>query len=143
MAAFKGRLIPPYQTHGVNWLAKREMAQGVRGGMLCDEMGLGKTVQLLATIVHPLTPKGPTLVVCPSSLVGQWQSEIDTFILGDPNIKIISYSQMISDKFMYIFGTQWTRVIFDEAHEMRNKKSIRWKQAYNRLIDIPTALHIH
>jgi hypothetical protein len=69
----------------------RESNRPVRGGWLCEEMGLGKTVEILALIngTRTLSPKAPTLakggggpptgqtlVVCPNSLIGQWEMEL-------------------------------------------------------------------
>ena len=48
------------------------------GGVLADDMGLGKTVQLLALLAHD-AGSGPSLLVCPMSLVGNWQREAARF----------------------------------------------------------------
>ena len=55
------------------------------GGILADSMGLGKTIQLLALLAHErepaagAVPKNPTLLVCPMSLVGNWEQEAAKF----------------------------------------------------------------
>src|SRR5690606_2364070 len=65
----------PYQRRGLAWL--RFLHAAGLGGILADDMGLGKTVQLLALIAGD--PAGPTLLVCPMSLVGNWQREAARF----------------------------------------------------------------
>ncbi|MEH0985149.1 DEAD/DEAH box helicase [Micromonospora sp. CPCC 205556] len=72
-----------YQRYGLRWLAART-ALGL-GGCLADDMGLGKTVTLIALHLHrqanPGTA-GATLVVCPASLLGNWEREITRFAPG-------------------------------------------------------------
>ncbi|MEU9508776.1 DEAD/DEAH box helicase [Micromonospora sp. NPDC048170] len=74
-----------YQRHGLRWLAGLT-ALGL-GGCLADDMGLGKTVTLIALHLHrqadPATA-GPTLVLCPASLLGNWEREIRRFAPGTP-----------------------------------------------------------
>ncbi|MGO4424563.1 SNF2 helicase-associated domain-containing protein, partial [Streptomyces sp. MCAF7] len=62
-----------YQKRGLAWLA--EMCELGLGGCLADDMGLGKTITLIALHLHRQTDPataGPTLVVCPASLLGNW-----------------------------------------------------------------------
>ena len=69
----------PYQVFGYKWLKTLEEAGF--GGILADEMGLGKTVQMIA-LFQAAREKGtaaPSLVVCPASLVFNWQAEINRF----------------------------------------------------------------
>ena len=70
----------PYQCEGLAWL-QRLFASGL-GGVLADDMGLGKTVQLIAHLVveHEAGRLDrPCLVVCPASLIGTWQRELQRF----------------------------------------------------------------
>ncbi len=80
----------PYQARGLAWLAF--LGQLGLGGCLADDMGLGKTLQLLALLVHeraPLVRAGvtrrskrwpaPTLLICPMSVVGNWEREAARF----------------------------------------------------------------
>ncbi|GAA1285506.1 DEAD/DEAH box helicase [Saccharothrix xinjiangensis] len=82
-----------YQLRGLRWL-DRMTSLGL-GACLADDMGLGKTITLIALHLHrnttrnPETPDtdgtaGPTLVVCPASLLGNWQREIERFAPGTP-----------------------------------------------------------
>jgi non-specific serine/threonine protein kinase len=75
-AGFRGEL-RPYQKQGLAWLSFLESV-GL-GGVLADDMGLGKTIQLLALIAGDPPETGPTLLVCPTSLVGNWRREAATF----------------------------------------------------------------
>ena len=61
-----------YQKQGVYWL--HFLAQNGFGGILADEMGLGKTLQAIA-LIRSVRGKGPSMVVCPSTLIFNWQSE--------------------------------------------------------------------
>src|SRR5262249_37295608 len=65
----------PYQTHGVTWL--RALAHE-GGGILADEMGLGKTLQAIS-LLATRAGSGPHLVVCPTSVIGNWRRELDRF----------------------------------------------------------------
>jgi SNF2 family DNA or RNA helicase len=134
------RLIAPYQREGVKWLVEREIAQSFPGGFLCDEMGLGKTVQLIAAMIA--NPKPRTLVIVPKSIVGQWCQEVARFAphlstyafdgasrklpAKLPAIVVAPYSvlpQRVGGPVCELLSVQWDRVILDEGHEIRNKKS--------------------
>lgn len=88
-SSFKGRL-RPYQLRGLSWLAY--LKQFGLGACLADDMGLGKTIQFIALMLHERSgrrgkPKpGPTLLICPMSIVGNWQREIERF---GPSLKVM------------------------------------------------------
>ncbi len=81
-------MLRPYQMEGVCWMTSR-ILRG-RGGILADEMGLGKTVQSIAVALFLKQRKGdqcgPMIVVCPKSLLGNWQSEFERFA---PTLKVL------------------------------------------------------
>ncbi len=77
----------PYQVRGFSWLAF--LRQWGLGACLADDMGLGKTVQTIALILHDLEEgraNGPVLIICPTSVVGNWAREIARFA---PSLRIM------------------------------------------------------
>ncbi len=73
----------PYQQRGLAWLA--EMTGSGLGGCLADDMGLGKTLQVIALHLHRAERQlGPTLVVCPTSLLANWEREVRRFAPSVP-----------------------------------------------------------
>ncbi len=84
-------MLRPYQRRGVAWL--RGLERGGFSGILADEMGLGKTVQTLAWLslerVNPAHRGLPALVVCPTSLVGNWAEEAAKFV---PQMRLLPMS---------------------------------------------------
>ncbi len=73
----------PYQRRGLAWLA--EMTRTGLGGCLADDMGLGKTLQVIALHLHRAEQElGPTLVVCPTSLLANWEREVRRFAPAVP-----------------------------------------------------------
>ncbi|MHB1472823.1 MAG: SNF2-related protein [Dermatophilaceae bacterium] len=136
---FKGEL-RPYQERGLAWLSFLESV-GL-GGVLADDMGLGKTVQLLALMCGELPADvGPTLLVCPMSLVGNWQREAARFVPGlrvhvhhgaeRPKGKAFHAVVASSDLVVTTYGLvtrdidalremSWRRVVLDEAQAVKN-----------------------
>jgi SNF2 family DNA or RNA helicase len=80
-----GATLRDYQRRGLTWLA--ELTGAGLGACLADDMGLGKTVTLIALHLHRRDRRlssGPTLVVCPTSLLGNWEAEVRRFAPGVP-----------------------------------------------------------
>ncbi|MFK7845105.1 MAG: SNF2 helicase-associated domain-containing protein, partial [Rhodothermales bacterium] len=82
---FEGTL-RPYQLRGYSWMAFHE--QWGLGACLADDMGLGKTIQTLALIQknYDKNLKRPVLLVCPTSVIGNWQKEVERFT---PNLSVL------------------------------------------------------
>jgi superfamily II DNA or RNA helicase len=77
----------PYQQEGLNWL--HFLREFGLGGILADDMGLGKTLQTLACIQSEKTAgrlNAPALVVCPTTLITNWQAEAEKFT---PDLKVL------------------------------------------------------
>ncbi|MEU6511862.1 DEAD/DEAH box helicase [Streptomyces sp. NPDC046942] len=129
-----------YQLHGLDWLAR--MTSLGLGCCLADDMGLGKTVTLIALHLHRQTDAsaaGPTLVVCPASLLGNWQREIERFAPGLPvrrfhgpardlgsvaagEFVLTTYGTMRLDA-ERLAGVPWGLVVADEAQHVKNPYS--------------------
>jgi len=136
---FKGEL-RPYQERGLAWLSFLESV-GL-GGVLADDMGLGKTVQLLALMCgEPPSEGGPTLLVCPMSLVGNWQREAARFapglrvhvhhgaerpkgkafqkVVASCDLVVTTYGLVVRDVDA-LREMSWRRVVLDEAQAVKN-----------------------
>jgi superfamily II DNA or RNA helicase len=129
-----------YQLRGLNWL-HRMTSLGL-GGCLADDMGLGKTVTLIALHLRRQERKataGPTLVVCPASLLGNWEREIRRFApdtpvrrFHGPGRDLAALGAQAGDGFVLTtYGTmrrdagrlaeqQWGLLVADEAQHVKN-----------------------
>ncbi|RKT82542.1 Superfamily II DNA or RNA helicase, SNF2 family [Saccharopolyspora antimicrobica] len=137
-------VLRPYQRRGLAWLAFLDRL-GL-GACLADDMGLGKTVQLLAleALVRAEGPRTPTLLVCPMSLVGNWQREAARFAptlkvhvhhgsdrltgedlmeeVGGHDLVITTYPLAARDSAV-LREVRWDRVVLDEAQNIKNSNS--------------------
>ncbi|RUR86770.1 helicase [Chlorogloeopsis fritschii PCC 6912] len=87
-ASFQGQL-RPYQQRGMAWLTFLE--RWGLGACLADDMGLGKTIQFIAFLLHLKEQnalENPTLLVCPTSVLGNWEREVKKF---GPSLKVLQY----------------------------------------------------
>lgn len=142
-----------YQKTGVDWMLGKELMgfntkhNKIYGGLLCDEPGLGKTIQMCATLY--CNPVKYTLIILPKSVVQQWIDAINKILPSEKvyfyhgsnrcktvaelklkkfTILITTYGMLCNTKMMHgltilhHFG-KWDRIIVDEIHVMRNKKS--------------------
>ncbi len=140
----------PYQQRGMSWLA--HLTQLGLGACLADDMGLGKTVQLLAYLLHRQSidqavgndDTRPMLLVCPTSVVGNWEREIARFA---PTLEVVrhygiariqnaedftahctgkliitSYGLMRRDA-SWLRDIQFSVVVLDEAQFIKNSSS--------------------
>jgi SNF2 family DNA or RNA helicase len=139
--SFQGEL-RPYQSRGVGWLAFLE--QWGLGACLADDMGLGKTPQLIAFLLHlkqqdALT--APTLIVCPTSVLGNWEREVKRFA---PSLKVLlhhgegrpkgkGFAKAVQGKDVIITSyalvqrdvkdlqtVSWQGIVLDEAQNIKN-----------------------
>jgi len=147
---FQGQL-REYQKRGVAWLQYLE--QLGLNGCLADDMGLGKTIQVIARLVQEreLAIKAgvknvpPTLLIAPTSVVGNWFHEIQKFapqlkafihhggdrcqdvkvfksLCRDHDLLITSFGLARKDAKL-INGIQWQRIVLDEAQNIKNPKA--------------------
>ena len=137
-AGFSGQL-RPYQERGLSWLSF--LGELGLGGILADDMGLGKTIQLLSLVAGQRPSAGPTLLVCPMSLVGNWQREAARFTpdlrvhvhhgadrldgeslalaLAGAELVITTYGVATRDQ-AALSQVTWARVVCDEAQNIKN-----------------------
>ncbi|KAH0912059.1 hypothetical protein HID58_035380 [Brassica napus] len=157
-----------YQQEGINWLGflKRFKLHGI----LCDDMGLGKTLQASAIVASDAAERRglteepdvfPSIIVCPSTLVGHWAFEIEKYIdlsllsvlqyvgsaqdrvslrelFKNHNVIITSYDVVRKDA-DYLTQFSWNYCILDEGHIIKNAKSkitsaVKQLKAQHRLI---------
>jgi SNF2 family DNA or RNA helicase len=142
---FRGRL-RPYQERGLAWLS---FLGGLGlGACLADDMGLGKTIQLLALLVAERAQgrdrsgrPAPTLLVCPMSVVGNWQREAERFApdlevhvhhgaerlagedltraVAEADLVLTTYGLAVRDQ-RALTAIEWGRVVLDEAQNIKN-----------------------
>ena len=128
-----------YQRHGLTWLA--ELTGLGLGACLADDMGLGKTVTLIALHLHRTEQDpdaGPVLVVCPASLLGNWEDEVARFAPGVPvrrfhgtqrdlagltrGFVLTTYGTMRRDADL-LASVPWDLVVADEAQHVKNPRA--------------------
>ena len=128
----------PYQRRGVAWLQR--LSQLGMGGVLADQMGLGKTVMAIALLTSRAQDR-PHLVVCPTSVVGNWERELARFAPELPVIRhhgpdrpvsrrafvpghvtVTSYALLRRDIGL-LEDVDWDTVVFDEAQQIKNPAS--------------------
>ncbi len=138
---FRGEL-RPYQARGVGWLSFLE--QWNLGACLADDMGLGKTIQLIAFLLHLQEQNSlsqPTLLVCPTSVLGNWEREVKKF---GPSLQVLQHhgegrpkgkdvAKAVKGKHLVITSyalvqrdlkdlqtVSWQGVVLDEAQNIKN-----------------------
>ena len=134
-----------YQKRGFYWLTFLR-DHGI-GACLADDMGLGKTIQSICLLLYErenkLTDK-PTLIICPTSVVGNWEKEIEKFAPGlktaihhgnsrwsyenfsqeinKNEVVITTYALIVRDKNLFQ-KEEWAGIILDEAQNIKNSAS--------------------
>ncbi len=133
-------VLRPYQKEGVAWL--RFLRTNGFGGILADEMGLGKTLQVLALLRSLKGERArPALVVCPTSLVFNWEAEAKKFTpelrvlalhgsdraalfprIPEHDLIVTSYALLRRDAEHYR-GLEFDTVVLDEAQHIKNRQT--------------------
>lgn len=147
-------VLRPYQKQGVYWM--RFLEGSGFSGLLADEMGLGKTLQTLAWLSLPRLGTAdadkPALVVCPTSLVRNWEAEANKFT---PNLKVLvlagmernalfkeipsadivitSYGTLQRDIDSFYSKTPFSVIVLDEAQHIKNRRT-KTTHAVKRLL---------
>lgn len=144
-----------YQKQGLNWLAS--LYNNHTNGILADEMGLGKTIQTISLLAYLACEKhiwGPHLIVVPTSVVLNWEMEFKRFApglkvlsyYGSPqqrkekrkgwnkpdafHVCIVSYQLVVQDQNSFK-RKKWHYMVLDEAHNIKNFRSMRWQALLN------------
>jgi SNF2 family DNA or RNA helicase len=140
-----------HQVDGVRWCLLNEHHPSspycVRGGLVADEMGLGKTNTMIGLIMANVMSR--TLVVVPPALLDQWRRALLVFgldvLVWHGEEKRVASADRLSEAFVVLttYGgitegvrrrrelmeLEWGRVIFDEAHHLRNKNTKKYAGA--------------
>ncbi|MBW4677624.1 MAG: DEAD/DEAH box helicase [Desmonostoc geniculatum HA4340-LM1] len=141
---FQGQL-RPYQERGAAWLSFLE--RWGLGACLADDMGLGKTVQFIAFLLHLKEQdalENPTLLVCPTSVLGNWEREVKKFA---PSLKVLQYHgdkrpkgkafveavkkhdfvitsySLIHRDIKLLESVSWQIIVLDEAQNVKNSEA--------------------
>jgi SNF2 family DNA or RNA helicase len=156
---FQGTL-RPYQVRGYSWLGF--LRRWGLGACLADDMGLGKTVQALALIERDWqVDRRPVLLICPMSVVGNWQKEAARFTPDLPvlvhhglsrvkgaefkkqaaehALVLSSYALLYRD-FELFKGVDWAGLILDEAQNIKNPQTKQAQAARGLKADYRVAL---
>ncbi|MHB8879320.1 MAG: DEAD/DEAH box helicase, partial [Myxococcaceae bacterium] len=136
----------PYQLQGVGWLTF--LRQAGLGGVLADDMGLGKTLQALCVL-------GPrSLVVCPTSVLPNWQAELARFrpklkvsVYHGPgraldeaaDVTLTTYALLRLDQ-AQLGAREWDALVLDEAQAIKNPDSQVARAAYSLRAGLRLAL---
>ncbi|GAA3957386.1 DEAD/DEAH box helicase [Gordonia caeni] len=131
----------PYQQRGLDWL--HALGRIGAGGVLADDMGLGKTVQVIALIARRRTDEPtapPALVVCPMSVIGNWQREVERFAPGlsvvvhhgpkrgtarfspGTDMVVTTFATLARDREQFA-GLPWDLLVVDEAQHVKNVRT--------------------
>ncbi|MCC3376705.1 DEAD/DEAH box helicase [Cohnella sp. REN36] len=136
-----------YQRDGYSWLAF--LRTFGLGACLADDMGLGKTVQLISYLLHiqesgSPAARVPSLVICPTSVLGNWQKELARFApslrvtlhygprraggeafaaaIGEADVVLTTYATAALDQ-ETLQAYTWTTVCLDEAQNIKNAQT--------------------
>jgi len=151
----------PYQARGYAWLAF--LRQWGLGACLADDMGLGKTIQALALFQRDWEANGkrPVLLICPMSVVSNWQKEAERFTPGLPvmvhhgterkrgedfaeeaqrhAIVVSSYALLHRD-IEHLKQLRWLGIVLDEAQNIKNPETKQARAARSLAADYRIAL---
>ena len=144
----------PYQLEGYQWISR--LSHWGAGGCLADDMGLGKTVQTIAFLLARAA-EGPSLVLAPTSVVPNWESEIRKFApglrpllinhvkdratlvnnVGPNDVVLCSYGVLVNSA-EDIQLREWNVICLDEAHQIKN----RWTKVSHAAMELRSQARI-
>ena len=149
-----------YQVSAFEWCKNCETAEEHCGGILADEMGLGKTIVMIGNIF--CNPVRRTLIVLPNSLMAQWDSCIAKYVLSvtyrwlmtkeycvfhgtnkpsleelrKKRIVVTTYGTLVARN-KILKEIEWDRVVYDEAHHLRETKT----KIFGSAVSLKTRIH--
>lgn len=115
----------PYQTEDVQWLLQHPKC------ILGSEMGTGKTIEVL--MLCKSVEAENVLVVCPKSLIAEWQFQIEQWLGKEwlDKFVIFNYEKLLNSQLTsMLIQTPWDLICFDETHKLKNPKAKRTKAAF-------------
>ncbi len=137
-----------YQVDGYRWMAR--LAHWGAGGCLADDMGLGKTLQTIAFMLSR-ADQGPSLVIAPTSVVPNWESELQKFapdlrpvVINNvreramtvrntkPGDVVIASYGVLTNSTEALTEIKWNVICLDEAHQIKN----RWTKVSKSAMDL-------
>ena len=143
-----------YQYDGVRWCLNNELRHdppcGVRGGFIADEMGLGKTIMMIGLMYSNFVPR--TLIIVPPILIDQWfiqiykttghkaliyhgedkktilEEELESarMVISTYGAITLTKKQIQDKQLTMLHRIPWSRIVFDEAHHLRNSNTTRY-----------------
>lgn len=144
----------------------RKGIRTIRGGLQCDDMGLGKTMQICGTMKNNVL--GSTLILVPLAMVETWievlrKSCFNVYVpklvwggrglmkwaeydeegyvwIGAGNVYICNYDKMVHNEELFAVKDKWQRIVLDEAHRIRNPKSVLTKAVMSLVADVKWAV---
>lgn len=154
-------MLRPYQSRGFAWL--EFMRTWGFGACLADDMGLGKSIQTLATIARDweAADRRPSLIVCPTSVVANWQNEVARFTPDLPvmvhhglerargaefrkaaaaHAIVVSTYALLQRDLAFLEGVRWRGVVLDEAQNIKNPETKQARAARTLEADYRVAL---
>lgn len=140
-----GKTLHPHQVAAVQWMIEREADETLCGGFLCDEMGLGKTITMMGLLF--MNRVRHTLILGPLAVLHQWSVAarsvgFATYSLSPTtksweyeggnvlkgSVYIANYDKLHKN-YDEAFSKNFHRVVFDEAHTLRNEQGAKRKYA--------------
>jgi len=146
----------PHQVAAIEWMMKQEN-EPIHGGFLCDDMGLGKTWTVLGLLNETAADCPRTLLLCPLVVAEQWavagaEAGFTVYVYSKgrkwtkrnngvsanagpgPSLYIANYERIKENE---TANLEFDRLVIDEAHNLRNQESERYKKIYNLAKEVP------
>ena len=134
-------VLRPYQVYGHKWM--RTVCEAGFGGILADEMGLGKTLEAIS-VMESMKQEGTleaALVVCPASLVYNWEEEIQRFSKGLSAVPVAG-TAAVRKKILKNFGTEKSADVYITSYDLLRSDIAIYKELHFSIMLIDEAQYI-